>query len=89
VLIIGETKTKRLMYEGEHLDAGSLLAWGFLDRVCPGADLEKETLAFAAKLAAQPREVIAVYQEIFRALRDGDAAKARELRAQAKARTTR
>jgi len=86
VLILGETRTKRLMYEGETLDAGTLLAWGFLDRIYPSAELEKETLAYAAKLAAQPRGVVAVYQEIFRALRRGDADKARELRAQAKAR---
>ena len=86
VLILGETRTKRLIYEGKTLDAGTLLAWGFLDRVCPKAELGKETLAYAAKLAAQPREVVGVYQEIFRALRRGDADKARELRVQAKAR---
>jgi enoyl-CoA hydratase/carnithine racemase len=74
------------MYEGEMLDTKTLLAWGFLDRVWPSASLEKETLAYAAKLAAQPRGVVAVYQEIFRALRRGDTDKARELRAQAKAR---
>jgi enoyl-CoA hydratase/carnithine racemase len=86
VLILGETRTKRLMYEGEMLNSKILLEWGFLDRVCPGARLEKETLAYAAKLAAQPRETVAAYQEIFRALRQGDAGKARELRVQAKAR---
>lgn len=86
VQILGETRAKRLMYEGEMLNSKALLAWGFLDRVCPSASLEKETLAYAAKLAAQPRGVVAVYQEIFRALRRGDAGKARELRAQAKAR---
>jgi len=86
VLIIGETRVKRMLYEGEPLDADTLLGWGFLDRVCPGAELERATLAYAAKLARQPREVIAVYQEIFRALRQGDAEKARELRIQAKAR---
>jgi len=84
--ILGEARAKRLMYEGEMLDSKTLLAWGFLDAVRPGTKLEKETLAYAAKLAAQPREVIAVYQEVFRALRRGDSAKARELRAQAKAR---
>ena len=84
VLIVGETCTKRLLYEGEPLDADTLLGWGFLDRVCPGTELERATLAYAAKLAGQPREVIAVYQEIFRALRRGDAGGARELRAQAK-----
>jgi len=84
VLILGETRAKRLLYEGEPLDADTLLGWGFLDRVCPGAELERATLAYAAKLAGQPRDVVAVYQEIFRALRRGDAEKARELRAQAK-----
>lgn len=86
VAILGETRAKRLMYEGEMLDAKTLLGWGFLDRAFPGARLEKETLAHAAKLAAQPREVVAVYQEIFRALRSGDTGRARELRLQAKAR---
>jgi len=86
VLILGETRAKRLMYEGETLDAGTLLAWGFLDRVCPSAELERVTLDYAEKLAAQPRSVVAVYQEMFRALRRGDAGKARELRARAKAR---
>lgn len=86
VAILGETRAKRLMYEGEMLNVKTLLGWGFLDRAFPSARLEKETLAHAAKFAAQPREVVAVYQEIFRALRRGDPAKARELRLQAKAR---
>jgi enoyl-CoA hydratase/carnithine racemase len=86
ILIVGETRTKRLLYEGEPLDSGTLLEWGFLDRVCPVAELERTTLAYAEKLAAQPRGVIAVYQDIFRALREGDPDRARELRAQAKRR---
>jgi enoyl-CoA hydratase len=86
VLILGETRTKRLMYEGDTLDAVTLLEWGFLDRACPAGELERMTLDHAEKLAAQPRGVVAAYQEIFRALRRGDADKARELRAQAKAR---
>lgn len=86
VMILGEARAKRLMYEGEMLDAKTLAAWGFLDRVCPGARLERETLAYAAKLAAQPRDVVAAYQDIFRALRAGEVGKARELRVQAKAR---
>jgi len=86
VMILGETRAKRLMYEGEMLNSKSLLAWGFLDRVCASTKLERETLAFAAKLAAQPREVVAVYQEIFSALRAGEVSQARELRVRAKAR---
>jgi len=86
VAILGETRVKRLLYEGEALGAESLLAWGFLDRVTPGARLEAQTLAYAEKLAGNPHEVVAVYQEIFRALRGGDPGRARELRIQAKAR---
>jgi len=86
ILIVGETRTKRLMYEGETLGAGTLLEWGFLDRVCPVAELERTTLDYAEKLAGQPRGVVAVYQEIFRALREGDPDRVRELRTQAKRR---
>ena len=84
--IVGETRTRRMMLAGEVLNAQTLLAWGFLDQVCPAAELERETLAFAATLAAQPREVVAVYQGIFRALRAGDGKKARDLRGKAKGR---
>jgi enoyl-CoA hydratase/carnithine racemase len=84
--IVGETHTRRMMLAGEILAAGTLREWGFLDEVFPAAELEGETLAFATTLAEQPREVVAAYQEIFRALRSGDTAKARELRAQAKTR---
>ena len=84
--IVGETRTRRMMLAGEVLNAQTLLAWGFLDQVCPAAELEHETLAFAATLAAQPREVVAVYQGIFRALRAGDGKKARDLRRRAKGR---
>lgn len=87
--IIGETRTRRMMLAGETIAAGTLREWGFLDEVLPAAELERETLAFAQSLAAQPREVIAVYQEIFRALRAGDGDKARELRRQAKGRAAR
>jgi enoyl-CoA hydratase/carnithine racemase len=85
--IVGETRTRRMMLAGETIAAGTLRDWGFLDEVYPAAELERETLAFAAKLAAQPREVVAVYQEIFRALRAGDGKKARDLRRKAKGRT--
>lgn len=87
--IVGETRTRRMMLAGEVLDATTLREWGFLDQVCPVAGLERETLAFAAKVAEQPRDVVAVYQAIFRALRVGDGKKARELRQKAKGRPAR
>lgn len=84
--IIGETRARRMMLAGETIVAGTLREWGFLDEVSPAEELERKTLAFAQKLAEQPREVVAVYQEIFRALRAGDGKKARELRQKAKGR---
>jgi enoyl-CoA hydratase/carnithine racemase len=84
--LIGETRTKRLMYEAEPYAAQTLLEWGFLDRVCASDELEARTLEYAAMLAQRPRNVVAVYQAMFRALRRGDAAAARDLRARAKAR---
>jgi len=86
VAIIGETRAKRLLYEGDSQNARTLVTWGFLDIVCSSAELEGKTLEFAQKLARNSREVVAVYQEIFRALRGGDSGRARELRIQAKAR---
>src|SRR5262245_28772663 len=87
--IIGETRTRRMMLAGETLAAETLREWGFLDEVFAPADLESETLAFAQKLAEQPRDVVAVYQDIFRALRAGNGRKARELRSKAKGRAVR
>jgi enoyl-CoA hydratase/carnithine racemase len=83
--LIGETRTKRLMYEAEPYAAETLLEWGFLDRVCAPDELEEATLEYAAMLAQRPRNVVAVYQDVFRALRRGDTAAARDLRARAKA----
>jgi enoyl-CoA hydratase/carnithine racemase len=84
--IVGATRTRRVMLAGETLHARTLLEWGFLDEVCSAQELERETLAFAAKLAGQPRDVVAVYQDVFRALGAGDGRKARALRLAAKRR---
>ena len=83
--LIGETRTKRLVFEAEPYSAETLLEWGFLDRVCAPDELEGRTLEYATMLAQRPRGVVAVYQEIFRALRRGDTAAAGDLRARAKA----
>jgi len=82
--IVGEGRTRRMMLAGETLAAATLREWGFLDEVFPAAELERETLAFAQKLAEQPREVVAVYQDILRALAKGDGRRARALRLKAK-----
>jgi len=83
--LLGETRTKRLMFEAEPYTAETLLEWGFLDRVCAPDELEGATLEYATMLSQRPRKAVAVYQEIFRALRRGDTAAAGDLRARAKA----
>jgi enoyl-CoA hydratase len=85
-VIVGPTRTRRIMLAGETLHARTLHEWGFLDHVSPAAELERETLAFAARLAEQPREVVAVYQNVFRALDAGAGKRARALRLAAKKR---
>ena len=84
--IVGAARTRRIMLADETFHARTLREWGFLDHVSPAAELERDTLSFAAKLAEQPREVVAVYQDVFRALDAGDARRARALRLRAKAR---
>ena len=84
--IIGATRTRRIMLAGETLHARTLREWGFLDHISPPEELERDTLAFAARLAEQPRDVVGVYQDVFRALDAGNAGRARQLRLRAKAR---
>jgi len=85
--IVGPTRTRRIMFAGETLHARTLREWGFLDHVSPPEELERDTLAFASKLAEQPREVVAVYQNVFRALDAGAGKRARALRLAAKKRS--
>jgi enoyl-CoA hydratase len=84
--IVGATRTRRIMLAGETFHARTLHEWGFLDCVSPPTELERDTLAFATKLAEQPHDVVAVYQDVFRALDVGRAGRARQLRLRAKAR---
>jgi enoyl-CoA hydratase/carnithine racemase len=83
--LIGSTRTRRMVLEGAPLDGETLLAWGFLDQVAPPASVDAAALTFATRRAAQPRDVVARYLAIFRALDRGDAAAARAQRADAQA----
>lgn len=81
--LVGLNNAKRLVLEGEPVDAERLLAWGFVDQLIEVAELEAATSAFAQRLAAQPREAVPTYLEIFRALERGDDEAARRIRQQA------
>lgn len=78
--LIGGTRTRRMVLEGAPLGAETLLAWGFLDARHPPETVDEESVAFASRLAAQPRDVVARYLAIFRALDRHDATAAGELR---------
>ncbi len=78
--LIGPNHLRRLFLEGAPLVADTLFAWGIVDQLAPPEALESTTLDFAARLAAQPREVVRCYMEIFRALDRGDAEAAGQLR---------
>jgi 2-(1,2-epoxy-1,2-dihydrophenyl)acetyl-CoA isomerase len=53
--LVGPSKARELYFSAELLDAQRALALGLLNRVVPDAELERETFALAAKLAAGPR----------------------------------
>jgi enoyl-CoA hydratase/carnithine racemase len=84
--LCGSSRTARLLLEGEPMDAPTLLRWGLVDEVVPAAGLEAQTLAFAARLAAQPLQAVRDYRAMFSALDRGDTARAHEIRAAALAR---
>ena len=53
--IVGTAKARELYYSGEVIQSEEALRIGMINRMVPDADLEAETMAFAAKLAAGPR----------------------------------
>ena len=52
--LVGPSKAAELFYTGEMIDSATALKLGLVNRVVPGAQLEAEVKAFAAKLAAGP-----------------------------------
>ena len=64
--LVGPSKAAELFYTGDMIDAQAALRLGLVNRVMPGAQLEAEVKAFAAKLAAGPPVAMrAVKQTLF------------------------
>jgi len=78
--LIGPSRTRRLVLEGAPLPPEVLLGWGLIDELHAPDALEAATLAFAHRLAAQPRATIPAYMKILRALDAGDVETASRLR---------
>jgi len=47
---VGARKAKEILYENRFMTAQEAMQWGFVNRVYPAADLEKETLAYAERV---------------------------------------
>lgn len=47
---VGARKAKEILYENRFMTAKEAMTWGFVNRVYPAADLERETLAYAARV---------------------------------------
>lgn len=48
---VGARKAKEILFGNQFMTAEEAMRWGFVNRVVPGADLEAETLAYAARVA--------------------------------------
>ena len=53
--LVGTAKARALYYTAALVDAKEALALGLVNRVVPDAELEKETMALATRIAAGPR----------------------------------
>jgi enoyl-CoA hydratase/carnithine racemase len=47
---LGARKAKEILYENRFMTAREAMTWGFVNRVYPAADLEKETLTYAERV---------------------------------------
>jgi enoyl-CoA hydratase/carnithine racemase len=68
-----------MLLTGEAIDARKALEWGLVNRVVPGAQLERETLDLAGKIAAKPPGTVAAGKRAFYTQMDLGIAKAYEL----------
>ena len=50
---VGARKAKEILYENNFMTAEEAMTWGFVNRVYPAAELEKETLIYAGRVAEQ------------------------------------
>lgn len=63
---IGSKRALDMLFTGQFVDAATALRDGLVSRVVPPADLDRETLALATHIAAQPPEQIASGKMMFR-----------------------
>ncbi len=79
--LVGSAKARELYFCAEMLDAAQALALGLLNRVVPDADLEGETQALAARLAAGPRIALSYMKRNLNAAETGSLSEVLDLEA--------
>lgn len=82
--LVGPARTRRLVLEGALMPPETLLHWGLIDELATPDALDDRTLAFAKRLAAQPRKVVPHYMKMLRAVEAGDLSGANRLRDEAR-----
>ncbi len=68
--IMGHQRAFALLAAGEGFSAGEALAAGIIWKVCPGDEVEEQTLAAADKLAANPPQVRKIARDLIRGSRE-------------------
>jgi enoyl-CoA hydratase/carnithine racemase len=63
--VISKKRAAEMLMTGEFIDANTALDWGLVNRVASAESLRATTLEMCAKLAAKPREALAMGKALF------------------------
>ena len=85
--LVGTARARELYFTAELLDASRALAIGLVNRVVPDADLEREALELAARLARGPRIAYRYIKRNMNAVESGTLAELLDLEAWHQSRT--
>jgi len=77
--LVGLQKAKELILLGERFDAAQAMDWGLVWKVVPEADLMKETLAMAARIAELPELAVSDLKRVINRACDLDVEAAMKL----------
>ncbi len=64
--VIGLPRASLMAFTGDTIDAAKALAWGLVADVVPAADLERDALALAERIAANPAHALRLTKRLLR-----------------------
>ncbi len=64
--VIGLPKASLMAFTGDTIDAAKALEWGLVAQVVPAADLEREALALALRIASNPSHALRLTKRLLR-----------------------